>query len=356
MAKMIVPRNVKSVARTPIGVLRTEFNILADDYIKVVNGEKLLCPKCGEWKFAKDFYMDKRFATSSFPFCKECVMEMACDYDEEEKKWVDNREKTIKVMQLLDLPFIESMYQRCLAKASQDDKFSRNTAFIAMVTELKSLPQYQGRTWKDSSYVASHDDDEEDDDDGQIHISSRSLKNARKRFGAGYTDDEYQFLEEEYQEWVTRYECNTKAQEEIFQRLSLKKLEIHKASLQGDSTDKLDATYQQWLTTANITPKQSAANSLTDAQTFGTLIQKFEETRPLPEVDPELKDVDKIGLIIDVFFKGHLCKMFGLKNAFTSIYEKFMKRYTVEPPQYTEEEDSESIFNRVFGNYNGENV
>ena len=63
--------------------------------------------------------------------------------------------------------------------------------------------------------------------------------------------------EEEYQEWVTRYECNTKAQEEIFQRLSLKKLEIHKASLQGDSTDKLDATYQQWLTTANITPKQS---------------------------------------------------------------------------------------------------
>ena len=41
--------------------------------------------------------------------------------------------------------------------------------------------------------------------------------------------------------------------------------------------------------------------------------------------------------------------MFGLKNNFTNIYEKFMKKYTVEPPQYIEEEDSESIFNKVFG-------
>ena len=39
MAKMIMPRNPKSVARAPIGVLRTEYNNLASDYTDVVNGE-----------------------------------------------------------------------------------------------------------------------------------------------------------------------------------------------------------------------------------------------------------------------------------------------------------------------------
>ena len=352
MAKMIMPRNPKSVARAPIGVLRIEYNNLASDYTDVVNGEKLLCPCCGEWKKATAFYQDQRYATGHFYFCTECVLEMATDYDKKTKVRTDNREKTMRVLQLLDLPFIESLYQNMLKKNEEDTgERQRPTAFQSLVTQLKSFPQYRGKTWKDSSYTVTDEDLDDDNEDSKI--SPRTVKNGRKRFGAGYSDEEYQFLENEYQEWMTRYGCNTKAQEEIFERLSMKKLEIHKATLAGDSTDKLDATYQQWLQTANITPRQSASNSVTDAQTFGTLIQKFEETRPLPEVDPELKDVDGIGLLIDVFFKGHLSKMFGLKNAFANIYEKYMKKYTVEPPTYEEEEDSESIFDRVFGNMDG---
>lgn len=354
MARMMVPRNKNSVARTPIGVLRTEYNNLADEYTLMIEGEKLMCPMCGEWKRATGFYQDSRFATNRFYFCSECVLDMATDYDKNTKVRTDNREKTIKVLQLLDLPFIESFYQSSLKKVEEaTGERQAPTAFQSMITQYKSLPQYRGKTWKDSSYTATEEDMDDDDNDGITKISPRTVKNGRKHFGAGYSDEEYQFLENEYQEWITRYECNTKAQEESFLRLSMKKLEIHKATLEGTATDKLDATYQQWLTTANITPKQSAANNVTDAQTFGTLIQKFEETRPLPEVDPELKDVDGIGLLIDVFFKGHLSKMFGLKNTFANIYERYMKKYTVEPPKYEEEEDSESIFDRVFGNLDG---
>lgn len=353
MARMMVPKNRNAIARTSIGILRPEYNALADEYNSIIEGEKLLCPKCGEWKKQTAFYMDSRFATNRFYMCIECVLETATDYNQKTKERTDNREKAMRMLQQLDLPFIESLYQGMLKKIDENTgERQRATAFQSMVTQLKSLPQYRGKTWKDSSYTSS-DEDFEDEDDSVSKISPRMVKNGRKRFGAGYSDEEYQFLENEYQEWITRYECNTKAQEESFERLSMKKLEIHKATLEGSPTDKLDATYQQWLTTANITPKQSAANNVTDAQTFGTLIQKFEETRPLPEIDPELKDVDGIGLLIDVFFKGHLSKMFGLKNAFANIYEKYMKKYTVEPPKYEEEEDSESIFNRVFGNMDG---
>ena len=35
-------------------------------------------------------------------------------------------------------------------------------------------------------------------------------------FGNGYTNEDYEFLQSQYDDWTTRYECNTKAQEELF--------------------------------------------------------------------------------------------------------------------------------------------
>ena len=86
-----------------------------------------------------------------------------------------------------------------------------------------------------------------------------------------------------------------------------------------------------------------------DLETVSTLIQKYEETRPLPDIDPELSDVDKIGLYIDAFYRGHASKMLGLKNRFSNIYEKVMSKYAVNPPSYDEESDSEILFDKIFG-------
>ena len=43
-------------------------------------------------------------------------------------------------------------------------------------------------------------------------------------------------LESQYQDWITRYECNTKTQEEIFERLSFKKWEINERHKWARST------------------------------------------------------------------------------------------------------------------------
>lgn len=76
---------------------------------------------------------------------------------------------------------------------------------------------------------------------------------------------------------------------------------------------------------------------------------RWEQSYPVPEPDEDFKDVDKIGLYIDVFFKGHLSKMMGLKNAFSSLYDRFMSKYTVKKPQYDEDFDSETLFDQIFG-------
>ena len=157
------------------------------------------------------------------------------------------------------------------------------------------------------------------------------------------------FLENEYQDWVSRYECSQKAQELTFENLSILKLMKRNALKKGLSTKDIDKSYQDWLDTGNLKPKQNTLDTFSDAQTMGTLIQKYEETRPLPDIDPELSDVDKIGLYIDAFYRGHASKMLGLKNRFSNIYEKVMSKYAVKPPSYDEESDSEILFDKIFG-------
>ena len=157
------------------------------------------------------------------------------------------------------------------------------------------------------------------------------------------------FLEQEYQDWTHRYSCENKSQELLFQRICCKELEINEAQRAGKDTKELDKTLQDLLGSANLKPSQNNSNALTEAKTFGQLIEKWENEKPIPEPDEEFKDVDRIGLYIDVFFKGHLSKMMGLKNGFSSLYEKFMRKYTVNKPEYDEDSDSEILFEQIFG-------
>lgn len=46
--------------------------------------------------------------------------------------------------------------------------------------------------------------------------------------------------------------------------------------------------------------------------------------------------------------------MLGLKNRFSNIYERVMAKYTVNPPSYDEESDSEILFDKIFGSKDDE--
>ena len=170
-----------------------------------------------------------------------------------------------------------------------------------------------------------------------------------KFFGTGFSDDDYQYLQEQYEDWTTRHECKTKAQEEVFKRICFKQLEILKATRNGENTKDLDYTYQQLLDTANLKPKQTNMDALAEDRTFGQLIRIWENEKPIPEPDEEFRDVDGIGRYISIFFLGHLAKMVGIKNKFSRMYEEEMNKYTVTKPEY--EEDTEALFDAIFGGH-----
>ena len=347
MATLKQPKTEAEIRHLGVANVRQAYIDLASDYERIINNDVLLCPMCNSWQKADTgFYFDKNYTTKRYPICKRCLIRMVEQRKNDKEEPNETKESVQRVLKMMGRVYDDAFYEDCVKGALDEAKEkTRNSPFATYITAISSLPQWKGKTWEDSNFGDSLPGQTED----EINENSRIIKAARKRFGTEYTLADLYFLETQYEDWVSRYECQTKAQEEIFERLCWKKLEINKATKNGQPTKDLDKTYQELLSTANITPRQSGMDAFADAQTMGTLIQKYEETRPLPEIDEELKDVDKIGLYIDAFFRGHAAKMLGLKNPYTNIYEKVMSKYTVKPPEYEDDEDSEDVFNKIFG-------
>lgn len=347
MARLMQAKSEAEVRKLGLANVREAYLNLASDYNKIVDRDILFCPSCGDWlKADTGFYFDKNYASDRYPICKRCLLKMVEQRKNDKDEPNETKESVQRVLQMMDRVYNDKFYDDCIKGAlDETNEKMRNSPFATYITAIQSLPQWKGKTWKDSDFGdASMSVDEK-----ETKIIQKTVKNAKKRFGFGYTDEEYMFLEDEYQDWITRYECNTKAQEEIFENISVLKLLKKRALVNGEPTKDLDKQQQDWFDAGKLKPKQNSSDALSESQTLGTLLQKYEETRPLPEIDPELEDIDKIGLYIEAFFRGHTSKMIGVKNTFSHIYEKVMSKYTVTKPQYNDEGDSEAIFEKVFG-------
>lgn len=207
-----------------------------------------------------------------------------------------------------------------------------------------------GKTYFDSMkyhYINDKGDVIETLDD--VKDSAKVKLKTVKFWGTGFNDEDYTYLQDQYEDWTNRHECKTKAQEEIFKRICFKQLEILKATRANQSTKDLDATYQNLLATGNLQPKQTNMDALAENRTFGQLIRIWEDEKPIPNPDKEFEDVDGIGKYISVFFLGHLAKMVGIKNRFSRMYDEEMNKYTVKKPEY--EEDTEALFDAIFGGH-----
>lgn len=346
IANLRQAKSDEEVKKLTVNNVKNAYHELALDYNHLLDLDYIYCPHCGKWKSSKNFYSSTESKSGIEHFaCKACILDMCTDVDKNGIR-TDNKQKTIDTFRRLNWVFIDSDYEAQLDTLSEGvGEKVRATAAQQLIVMVKSLPQYKGLAFSDSIFDI---DDSENTQNNNTKIVQKTLKSARKRFGK-YNNEDLMFLENEYQDWTTRYPCENKAQELLFKRICFKELEIDKAQKTGKDTKELDATLQNLMGSLNVKPSQKTSNALTDNLTFGQLIDKWEQEKPIPEPEEEFRDVDKIGLYIDVFFKGHLSKMMGLKNAFSSLYEKFMSKYTVKKPQYDEDFDSEALFDQIFG-------
>ena len=314
--------------------------------------DKFTCFCCGKDYVETNYYTSHSdfFASiGKIPYCKQCFAKIYQKYYETylEKGYLNPEKAAIKrICMAFDIFFSEDAYNHADKRIKTKNV---NISYISEYIRQLNLGQYKGETYdttlaieREREFSANVPDAMSD----TVNIDERDME----FFGMGFAEEDYKFLRKEYDDWVARHECNTKAQEEIFKRICFKQLEIQKATRMGEDTKNLDVTFQNYLDTAKLKPKQNSGDTTADNQTFGTLIDKWENTRPLPEIDEELRDVDKIAWYIDIFYRGHLSRMMGLKNGLSNLYSKFMKKYTVEKPEYSDDENSEVLFDAIFGN------
>lgn len=308
--------------------------------------------------YCENEYVETNFYNSSgrlfgkigkIPYCKQCIEKFYQQYFEEYvNEGCLTPEKTAikRVCMTFDIYYTDIVFNSAMNKIKESNM---NISPMGQYMKTIQLAQYKDKSYDNTMLTEMKEDFVADVSD--VVSANREVDQATMDFfGSGFTDEDYKFLHKEYNDWTARHECNTKAQEEVIKDICFNRLQNLKALRRGEDTKDITASFQKMLDAGKLQPKQNAGDATADNQTFGTLIDKWENERPLPEIDEELRDVDKIGVYIDVFFKGHLSKMMGLKNGWSNLYNKFMKKYTVEKPEYSDEDSSEVLFDTIFGN------
>lgn len=262
--------------------------------------------------------------------CFTCVDELYIHYT---NKLGTEEAAARRICSKLDLYFSPSVFEMC-------EKSNVEASRMGIYASKLGLVQYKNKTYDTTL-------DEEYDSESAENNSTVPVE-IRQFFGDGFSDAEYRYLDGQYKGWTAQYECRLKAQQELFKNLAFSQLNILHAQRDGKKVAEAMKAFQDLLGSAAIKPSQRNDNTFADQNTFGTLIRKWEDTRPIPEPDPEWKDVDGIVHFITVYFIGHLCKMLGLKNRYARLYEAEMAKYRVERPEEDEDEDDETTFEKTF--------
>lgn len=312
---------------------------------------KYTCFYCGKEYVETNFYKSYSNFYSNLgkvPYCKQCIEKFYQQYFEQytnEGCLTPEKKAVQRLCMIFDIYYKEEAFNSAMDSVKKREmNISPMSAYMKMI----QLVQHQDKSYENTITEA------EQESFVMASISDLSTDTTVDQktidfFGSGFTEEDYKFLKREYEDWTARHECNTKAQEEVIKDICFNRLQNLKALRRGEDTKDITASFQKMLDAGKLQPKQNAGDTTADNQTFGTLIDKWENEKPLPEIDEELKDVDKIALYIDVFFKGHLAKMMGLKNGLSNSYTKFMKKYTVEKPEYDGDENSDALFDAIFG-------
>ena len=317
--------------------------------------QTITCLKCGKEIDVKKLYgTDSTFfgKEAKVPYCKECIADLYQEYYDKYSKgrYANPERKAVeRVCMALDIYYKDALFESAMKSWKKTPESSLMSLYIRNTRLSVNIHKTYDNTMREK-YDKNKDKDAivsiYTNDDAEL---DKRVKEGQRMFGTGFEREDYVFLYNEYMDWTSRHECNTKSQEELFKQICFTQLELFKANRAGRDTKTLNDTLIKQLDAAKLQPKQNAGDTTADNQTLGTLIDKWENTRPIPEIDDELKDVDKIGKYISTFFFGHLCKMIGIDNDYAREYEDYMKAYTVDKPEYTEDDADEAIYHAMFG-------
>ena len=178
-------------------------------------------------------------------------------------------------------------------------------------------------------------------------------------WGSGYSDDMYRELESRRQYWMEQLvnegvDMNKVGAQALLRQIVQTELDINKGRASGEDVDKKVNTFKGLLSDAMLKPSQNKGEDASiDSTPLGVWAWRYENKRPIPEVDEKCKDVNGLRKYITIWFKGHLAKMVGLRNSYSQLYEDEIKKLSVEKVDYDYDSD-DSFFSEIFEESGGD--
>lgn len=329
----------------------------------ILNPKEIYCLCCGKKDSSDNYYNSDSLqykAYGKLPYCKECINEIYQGYLSEYKKlkYAEPEKKAVqRLCMTFDLYYCDKIFESAKKEWVEAKRKFKNDDLVYTAYFMKHAKMYQYRR---NNYNTTINDEYKDIKEKQGTMSVFNINDSKnqeivskaiKRFGSGFSDEDYIFLLEQYEDWTDRNECKTKSQEEIFKAICFNRLKAHKANIRGEDTKDLDRTFKDLLDTGKLQPKQNKESIIADKMRMGELISMWENVvkKPVPKATGHLADIDHIGEV-DGFMRGHTIASIGESpNSYSEVYKKLMKKFTVNRPEYAEDYDSDETFDKVVG-------
>lgn len=167
-------------------------------------------------------------------------------------------------------------------------------------------------------------------------------------WGSGFDTAFYKELDRKYRYWTKdRKDGVDIAEAAIYKQICMLEVVINKETAAGKPTEKLVNSLNNLLGSLNLKPSQNKENDDDNYIPFGLEIRKWEDEEPVVELDEKFKDVDGIRRNVLAWMLGPICKLVGIKNIYSEIYEAELSEYTVERPSDDEEDDENSAIDAL---------
>ena len=281
------------------------------------------CPICQKEKNIRYFYQSNKKEYEMFKghcyICKKCLKDMIY------VNGIPNKENMKKVLkEYLNLPYIEEAFRDAVKNPKET---------LGVYISSFNVGKYKGKelTWSDDSENIENKGIIEDNNISDFIVTPEIVV----KWGQGYSNEDYEILENMYKQWTYKNKSDTLAEQKTFKFLCLKEFEIMKTRAQGKPVDKLEDTFIKFMNAANVTPKDAnAIADLDNSNSLGVWIKDIEKYRPAEYFENKKKysDFDNLMDYLNRFI------LRPLKNLLTGSRD-FDKEFNVEDIAKEKEED-----------------
>lgn len=314
-------------------------------------GQNCYCVRCGRAYSRKKGYFPVSHSpmyrgSGYLPWCNDCIDEMYEEYIRD----LGDKEAVRRMCMKMDLYWSESIYAMAERSAGTN---SRIRNYIGKTNIIRYIDKTFDDTLREEAANAraadrfqfpAQENEEDQADDTPTDPTIIEF------WGAGFDHDFYMELERHYKDWTGGIENLKQNERALYKQICMQEVIIARDAANGSPTDKSVNLLNTLLGSMNLKPSQQKeeADAELEKMPLGVGIQKWEFNRPLPETPKKNRDVRGAIRNITTWYLGHACKMVGLKNSYTRMYEEAMNELRVKRPEY-DEEDDDSVLSDIFG-------